>query len=301
MVKSKTSHSGIIMALTAAMLWGVSGTFAQYVFEVKHLDAAWLVTMRLLVAGVLLLFLAGLKRDKDLVAIWKNKYDVLLLILFGVLGLYALQYTYFKAIVASNAATATVLQYTGPVFLVIYYSIINRKLPIALETLAVLLASIGVFFLVTHGNMYSLAISSEALFWGISSAVAGMLNVLLPLRLLNNYSTFSVMGWSMLIGGIASSFVGIPWIVTGIWDTGTLLSVAFIILLGSLAAFYMFIIAVKEIGPQTASILACSEPLAAVLLSIFWLDVSFLWSDWAGTLCILITIVLLSIKKDSIT
>lgn len=299
MEKSKTSYRGIIMALTAAMLWGVSGTCAQYVFEVKHLDAAWLVTMRLLVAGILLLVFAGFKQDKDLVAIWKNKQDVLLLVLFGVLGLYALQYTYFKAIVASNAATATVLQYTGPVFLVLYYSIVNKKLPIALEALAVILASIGVFFLVTHGNIHSLAISPEAFFWGISSAIAGMLNVLLPLRLLNKYSISSVMGWSMLIGGIASSFVGIPWNMTGIWDVSTLLSVAFIVLLGSLAAFYMFIIAVKLTGPQTASILACTEPLAAVLLAVFWLHVSFLWSDWVGTLCILVTIVLLSFNKKN--
>lgn len=297
--ENKTPYRGIVMALTAAMLWGVSGTSAQYVFEVKHLDAAWLVTMRLLVSGIILLAFAGYKRDKDLVNIWKNKQDVLLLVLFGFLGLYALQYTYFKAIVASNAATATVLQYTGPVFLVLYYSIVNKKLPIALEALAVVLASIGVFFLVTHGNIHSLAISPEAFFWGISSAVAGMLNVLLPLRLLNNYSISSVMGWGMLIGGIASSFVGIPWIVTGIWDVSTLLSVAFIILLGSLAAFYMYIIAVKEVGPQTASILACTEPLAAVILAVAWLQVSFLWSDWVGTICILVTIVLLSFNKKN--
>jgi len=212
-MKKTAPIKGIVMALTAAMLWGVSGTFAQFVFEVKHLDAAWLVTMRLLTAGILLLFFAGLKRDKDVIKIWQNKQDILLLILFGLLGLFALQYTYFKAIVASNAATATVLQYTGPVFLVIYYSIVNRKLPFALEALAIILASTGVFFLVTHGNIHTLAISSEAFFWGISSAIAGMLNVLLPLRLLNNYSISSVMGWSMLIGGIASSFVGIPWIL----------------------------------------------------------------------------------------
>lgn len=299
MEKNKIPYRGIIMALTAAMLWGVSGTFAQFVFEEKYLDAAWLVTMRLLVAGILLLSFAGLKRDRDVVTIWKNKQDVLLIMLFGVLGLFALQYTYFAAIVASNAATATVLQYTGPVFLVIYYSIANRKLPLVLEALAVVLASIGVFFLVTHGNIHSLAISPEAFFWGIGSAIAGMLNVLLPLRLLTKYSIPSVMGWGMLIGGIASSFVGIPWIVTGIWDASTLLSVAFIILLGSLAAFYMFIIAVKLIGPQTASILACTEPLAAVILAVCWLHVSFLWSDWVGTICILITIVLLSFNKKS--
>ena len=79
-MKETTSVKGIIMALTAAMLWGVSGTCAQYVFEVKHLNAAWLVTMRLLVAGIVLLAFAGFKQDKDLIAIWKNKYDAIMYI-----------------------------------------------------------------------------------------------------------------------------------------------------------------------------------------------------------------------------
>jgi drug/metabolite transporter (DMT)-like permease len=293
-----TSISGTIQALTAAMLWGVSGTCAQFVFEQKHVDAAWLVTMRLLIAGTLLILFAVIKGDKTIVTIWHNKRDVLQLILSGVLGMFAIQYTYFAAIVASNAATATVLQYTGPVFMAIYFSIINRKLPMALEVFAILLAFTGVFFLVTQGNINSLAISSEALFWGIASAIAVMFYSLLPIPLLKKYSTFSVIGWSMLLGGIASSFVGKPWAVTGIWDASTFLAVAFIILLGSLAAFYMYLNAVKEIGAQTASILACSEPLAAVFLAVFWLDVSFFWSDWVGTACILITIAVLSMKKE---
>lgn len=293
-MKNGIPLSGIVQALTAAMLWGVSGTCAQYVFEDKHIDAAWLVTMRLLVAGILLILFSLLKGDKDLVKIWHNKRDVLQLFLSGILGMYAIQYTYFAAIVASNAATATVLQYTGPVFIAIYFSIINKKIPMAIEVFAIGLAFTGVFFLVTQGNISTLSISSEAFLWGISSAIAAMLYSLLPIPLLNKYSTFSVIGWAMLIGGITSSFVAPPWIITGIWDTSSLLSVAFIILLGSLVAFYMYLTAVKQIGPQMASILACTEPLAAVLLAVCWLNVSFFWSDWVGTFCILITIVLLS-------
>lgn len=289
---------GILQALTAAMLWGVSGTCAQYVFEEKNIDAAWLVTMRLLIAGILLIAFAGLKKDKDVLTIWHNKRDVLQLVLAGVFGMYAIQYTYFAAIVASNAATATVLQYTGPVFIAIYYSIQNKKLPVALEVFAILLAFTGVFFLVTQGNISSLSISTEAFFWGIASAIAAMLYSLLPIPLLKKYSTLSVIGWAFLIGGIASSFVAAPWNIRGIWDTDALFAVAFIILLGSLVAFYMYISAVKEIGAQMASILACTEPLAAVFLAVFWLNVSFLWSDWVGTVCILITIALLSINKN---
>lgn len=291
--------SGVFKALSAAMLWGVSGTCAQYVFEEKHIDAAWLVTMRLLVAGILLLSFSAFKGDKDLVKIWHNKRDVLQLFLSGIFGMYAIQYTYFAAIVASNAATATVLQYTGPVFIAIYFSVLNKKLPVLIEAFAIVLAFTGVFFLVTQGSISTLSISLEAFLWGISSAIAAMLYSLLPIPLLNKYSMFSIIGWAMLIGGIVSSIAAPPWRIYGIWDSGSLLAVAFIILLGSLVAFYMYLSAVKEIGAQTSSILACTEPLAAVLLAVFWLDVSFLWSDWIGTFCILTTIILLSTTKSN--
>lgn len=39
------------------------------------------------------------------------------------------QYTYFAAIKHSNAATATVLQYAGPVIIAIYLAIKNKKSP----------------------------------------------------------------------------------------------------------------------------------------------------------------------------
>ncbi len=289
--------SGIIKALASALLWGVSGTFAQYVFEEKHIDHSWLVTMRLLVSGLALLLFGAFKRDKDFAHIWHNKRDVVQLLLFAILGMFAVQYTYFAAIVASNAATATVLQYTGPVFIVVYFSVVQKKIPVAIELTAIVLAFAGVFFLVTHGDIHSLAISSEAFVWGISSAVALMMYSILPVPLLQKYSTFSVIGWGMLLGGTIAVFIAAPWNITGIWDIYTLLSVCFIILLGSLAAFYMYITAVKQIGAQTASLLACTEPLAAVLLSVCWLHVSFLWSDWIGTICMLITILLLSRKK----
>ncbi|ABG59507.1 DMT family transporter [Cytophaga hutchinsonii] len=288
---------GIAKALASALLWGISGTFAQYVFEEKHIDPSWLVTMRLLVSGFTLLVFGAFKRDKDFILIWQNKRDVVQLILFAMLGMFAVQYTYFAAIVASNAATATVLQYTGPVFIVVYFAILQKKIPVAIELAAIVLAFTGVFFLVTHGDIHSLAISSEAFVWGISSAVALMMYSILPIPLLQKYSSFPVIGWGMLLGGIIPVFIAAPWNITGIWDVYTFLSVSFIILLGSLAAFYMYITAVKEIGAQTASLLACTEPLAAVLLSVCWLHVSFLWSDWVGTICILITILLLSSMK----
>ena len=125
----------------------------------------------------------ALFRGLDLWKIWRNKRDTLLLLAFSVLGMVAVQYTYFEAIHKSNAATATVLQYMGPVFIAIYMAFKQRRLPNFIEFVAIILALTGTFLLVTHGKFGSLAISTEGLLWGIASAVALAIYSLLPVGL----------------------------------------------------------------------------------------------------------------------
>src|SRR5690606_980368 len=110
----------------------------------------------------------------------------------------------------------------------------RRRLPDRNEAIAIALAVLGTFFLVTHGSMDSLAISTEALIWGIASAVALATYSILPIQLLKEFDSPTVIGWAMTIGGLLFCFVHPPWEVSGVWDVQTYFSVAFIILLGSL-------------------------------------------------------------------
>ena len=60
-------QQGFALALTSAFLWGVSGACAQYVFQNKGVTIGWLVTVRLLMAGSILLSYARW-RNRD---IWR--------------------------------------------------------------------------------------------------------------------------------------------------------------------------------------------------------------------------------------
>lgn len=215
---------------------------------------------------------------------------------FGVFGMLAVQYTYFAAINASNAATATVLQYLGPAFIAVYAAACARRLPFAIEAVAVFLSIAGTYFLVTHGNPNQLVISTTALSWGLASAVALAVYSIQPVGLLRRFDASLVVGWGMLVGGVVFSFVHAPWNVTGTWDQWTFLSVFFVIVFGTLAAFYAYLSAVKILGPTTTSLLACAEPLSAAAMSVLWLHVSFGFFDWLGTALILATIVILQFK-----
>ncbi|MGJ1269509.1 EamA family transporter [Sphingobacterium spiritivorum] len=290
-------RNGILLGLSAATLWGIGGTLGQYLFEKRSINVEWLITVRLLISGSGLLILAQ-TTNRNIFSIWNNKKDLIQLLVFSIIGMLGVQYTYFAAIKHSNAATATVLQFAGPILIAIYLALKKKRFPKKLEFLAIILAVIGTFLLVTHGRIGTLSISATALFFGFASALTLAIYTLQPKRLLVKYNAAVVVGWGMLIGGLAFSFIKAPWQVNGEWDIYTFSTVAFIITFGTLIAFYSYLSAVKMIGGQKTSLLASAEPLVAVMLSVIWLKTTFELVDWIGTFCIISTVFLLTRNKN---
>ena len=283
---------GFAAAILASILFGVGGTFAQFLFQHRGVNIDWLVTMRLLFAGPVLLLMSALA-GKRIFDVWRGG-DAVPLIIFGVVGMMPVQYTYMAAIDASNTATATVLQFTAPAMVALWLGVVGSKRPGPREMAAIGLAMLGTFFLVTHGKLGVLSISAWALFWGLASAAAAAFNSIQPSNLLKKHGAALVAGWGMVIGGIALSLVHAPWRVQGTWDATAGIFFAFILVMGTLAAFYLFNKALRMIGAQKTILLTCAEPLSAAVLAVWWLGVSFGPMDWLGTALILATIVLLA-------
>ena len=297
-MKFQPRIKGIILVIIGAMLWGISGTVAQFLFQTKGFSAEWLVVIRLLVSGLILLLYAFTKGNQDIWKIWKSKHDSWSLIIFSIIGMLGVQYTYFAGIKFGNAATATILQYLSPAIITCYLIIQNKKIPSLQEIIAIALAMFGTFFIITKGDIHTISISKLALFWGISSAFAAAFYTLQPRYLLANYGSALVVGWGMLIGGIAFSFIHQPWNFTGQWSISSIFAVIFVVIFGTLIAFYCYLESLKYIQPTEASVLSSVEPLSAAFLSILWLHVPFGIPEWLGTVCILVTIIILSQVKN---
>ncbi|WP_058304112.1 DMT family transporter [Gorillibacterium timonense] len=289
---------GILLVLTAASLWGISGSVAQYLFEQHHLRPEWLVDVRLLVAGLAMLLIVSVRSPGRIWRIWASPKDVLELLLFSLLGMLAVQYTYFAAIRHANAATATVLQYLAPALICCYLALRRRTMPTARELTAVALSFAGTLLLATHGRIGSLSMTPAALIWGIVSAIALAFYTLQPIRLLREWGSGTVVGWGMLLGGIALSFVQPPWRFSGDWNLSSGLGVGFIILFGTLIAFFCYMESLNILDASETSVLACLEPLTAALLGVLWLGSAFGPIDWLGALCIIGTVVLLSLSQS---
>lgn len=298
-MRANQMGQGIILVILAATLWGVSGTFSQFLFQEKNISVEWLMSVRMLVSGFILTIVSKARTNSDTFAPWTNRRDTIQLLVFGFLGMLTVQYTYFAAIKHSNAATATVLQFISPVLIAIYLIIKERKPLERKMWIAIGLALLGTFLLVTHGNVHGLAMSGTAFFFGIASAVSLAIYTVLPESLLKKYHPTTIIGWGLLIGGVGISLVKAPWHIEGIWDTSTYIYTVFIIFLGTLVPFYTYLSGVKLIGGQKASLLTSAEPLSAAVLSVTWLGISFQPVDYLGSLLIVFTVFLLARNKPN--
>lgn len=298
MTEKQHLKRGSILTISGGILWGISGTCGQYLLQVKGLDSDWLVPIRLLCAGILLLFLCYIKQGKQIFATWKSKKDGADLLIFGMVGMSMCQYTYFTAIGYSNAGTATVLQYIGPVLIMLYVSARAGKIPGRYELLAAVLAMAGTFLLATHGKPGNLVISDKALFWGLCSAAALAVYTTQPGRLLKKYGSMVIAGWGMLIGGILLSLIFRPWEKHLFLDTQAVFGMIFIILFGTVTAFVFYLEGVNRVGPKKGSLLASVEPVSATIFSVLFMGISFGMLDLLGFACIISTIFLLTSGKE---
>ena len=140
-IKSKV-WIGSVFCILSACLWGVSGAVGQYLFNQAGISPEWLVSARCLLTGLLLLVFYQVKHG-GVFSIWMDKQDRIGIIIFALGGMLFMQYGYFAAIAHSNAATATVLQYTAPVLIVVYLAFREKKLPTKLECIAVFGCLVG--------------------------------------------------------------------------------------------------------------------------------------------------------------
>ena len=293
--------TGTIVTIAGGILWGVSGVCGQYMFQNKGVTAPWLVSVRLVVAGLLMLCYYFLTDREQTLAIWKSKRDRRDVIIYGLLGMLPCQYAYFQTIEWSNAGTATVIQYLGPAFIVIWVCFRTKRMPTLQEITGVILAVIGVFLIATHGNPTSLALSGRALLMGLASAVSVAIYTLEPARLQKKYDTPLILAWGMTIGGVALTLISRPWTAKGIQaDAEMFAALAFVIVFGTMAGFSLYMTGVKLIGSVKASLYACMEPVSSMILTVLWMKVNFTTPDLIGTLLVIATIIILAIptKKN---
>ena len=285
---------GVLCTLIGGCCWGFSGNCGQYLFNVHGVDPQWLTVIRMITAGLITVGIVAARDKQKLIDCAKNKHDRIMMLLYGVFGLLLSQYTYLEAINATNAGTATVLQYIGPVLVMVLVCFSGRRLPKRHEALSIVLVIVGTFLLATHGNPNTVVINPAGLFWGLFAACTLVLYTLLPKSIAPKYGAFMTTGLGTLIGGIAFFIIVHPWPLTVDLPLSGWLAVAGMIIVGTVIAYPLYVQGVNDVGPVKASMLASVEPVSAAVISAVWLKSEFEAMDIVGFVCIITTVFLLA-------
>lgn len=301
LLPSRTRHGlGFAMALVAAVFWGLSALAAQSLFDKSHLFAGWLVSARMGMTGLSLLgILWWQKGSAYVLAPVRDRHSRGRLLIFSA-GLWAVQYSYLVAIHDGNAATATLLQYTAPAVITLYVAVAARHLPTHRQVLAVLLSLMGTWLLVSGGKAGALTLSAAGLFWGLLASASLAFYTLYPGRLLREWGPTRIVGWGMLIGSMLSQLVAPLWrpgTVQWSWDVVGL--AGFVVFIGTLAAFWLYLASLRQLSPSVASLVATAEPLVAAAGSVLWLGVTLHLFQEIGAAAIVCGVAVLAIRGSS--
>ena len=281
----------ILLTIVAAIGWGFSGTCSEHLFKTYGTNGEWLTSIRLLTAGLLLILISlASGQGRALLGILRDKRDRWTLLFFAVIGMMAVQYTYLTAIAHTNSGTATVLQYSGPAFVLFYICLTTRRLPTWRESASL----VGVFLIATHGDITTLAISRAGLTWGMASAVFLAAHDIIPVGIIQRWGSLPVTGLSMFIGGIVLTLLTRPLDYEPTLCLDSVLTFGGLVIVGTVFAFTAFLAGVAQIGPVKASIVASIEPIAASIFSFVWVGTHFTLYDIIGMAIILIAVYILT-------
>lgn len=288
---------GIILTLLGATLWGVSGTSVQFVGNFRNMNLEWLLTMRLITAGLLTVLYGWIRQGSAIFNVFRNWRDTLGLVIFGVFGMALCQYTYFRSIVIAGAGIATVLQYLAPSMIIIYLLVRYGKRPSTGEIISVILALVGTICLMGNNGFSFESFRSDVLFWGLLSAVGVAVYSVSPVRLLATYGTIPIVGFGMLLSGLVAAALFQQPHSYATWDVWTVVGCFNVVFLGTIVSFNAYLEGVKRIGAVSGSILSSIEPISAAFFGWALLGNQFNWVGILGMAMIIATVIIIALEK----
>jgi drug/metabolite transporter (DMT)-like permease len=222
-------------------------------------------TFSLLVLLLLLVGFRGWRRIK------MPARDLAYCFLLGTFGVAVSNYFYYVAIQRTNVATAIIVQYTAPVW-VLLYVVARRQQKLSLQKLvAVALAVAGIALVIgilgaksNHGlrlDSYGILAALLASFSFAFYNVGGH-------RILARYDRWRVLVWTLASASAFWLIVNPPWkIAAAHYAPAQWLFLFVFSMISALGAFSLYFLGLQYLEPTRAIIASCLEPVFSILLA----------------------------------
>jgi len=296
---------GYLYIAGAALFWGVSATLGRAAFtghllpggaSLGAIDPLILSQSRVTLSLVVLLPMLLVRRGASALAVPGR--DLVRLLVLGVLGVAASNYLYYVAIQRTNVATSIILQYTAPVWVLLYTVARGAQRPsmrriaavglaVAGCALAVGLVGSGGFRMDTLGVVSALLAAFSFSFYNVGGH-----------SVLARYDRWKVLMW-VLVG--AASFwliVNPPWkIVAAHYGREQWGFMAVFALVSVLGPFSCYFAGLQHLEPTRAIVVSCLEPVFSIVIAAVALGELLRPMQTVGIVLVLVAIVLIQMPE----
>jgi len=271
---------GYFFIAAAAFLWGVSAALGRAVFTgklplgnaaLRPVDPLILsqtrTTFSLLVLLPLLVASQGWQRIK------LPARDLAYCFLLGTLGVAVSNYFYYVAIQRTNVATAIIVQYTAPVW-VLLYVVARRQQTLSLQKVAaVALAVAGIALVIgiigpKQNDGRSLRLDSYGLIAALLASFSFAFYNVGGHRILARYDRWRVLVWTLAAAAAFWLVVNPPWKIVAAHYAPLQWVFLFVFsMISVLGAFSLYFLGLQHLEPTRAIIASCLEPVFSILLA----------------------------------
>ena len=197
--------------------------------------------------------------------------------MLGVVGLAASNYFYYLAIERTSVATAIVLQYVAPVWVLLYMLARKLQRPTAQRVLGVVLAVVGCAFAVGELSartdfpwigLSGVRFSAIGVIAAELAAISFAFYNVYAQHLLQTYQRWTVLVYALL--GAAAFWIVLnpPWrIAAHHYSGGQWAFMAVFSMTSMLVPFSFYFAGLQHLDPTRAIVTSCLEPVFAILLT----------------------------------
>jgi DME family drug/metabolite transporter len=293
---------GYLYIATATFLWGIAASLGRAAFTgrlpgsqvLRPIDPLILSQSRTTFSFLVLLPVLALYGG------WRRlrlpARDLAQTFLVGVLGVAASNYFYYLAIQKTNVATAIILQYTAPIWVLLYMVARRLQKPTLQRVAAVGLAVAGIAMVIGVIGPGTLRLDPVGVTAALLAAFSFAFYNIGGHGILARYDRWTVLLYTTFSASLFWIVVNPPWkIAAAHYSGGQWLFLLVFSLLSVLAPFSFYFAGLQHLEPTRAVVASCLEPVFSIVIATVVLGEVMGPMQMAGIVLVLAAIVVVQI------
>lgn len=218
----------------------------------------------------------------------------------GVLGVAASNYFYYLAIEKTNVATAIIVQYTAPVWVLLYMVLRGRQKPTLQRLAGVALALAGIAMVLGIFESGGLRLNTVGVMAALFAAFSFAFYNVGGHDILKRYDRWMVLLYTTFTAALFWIVVNPPWKIIATHYSGNQWAFLFLFsMVSMLVPFSFYFAGLQHLEPTRAIIVSCLEPVFSIVIAAIVLGEVLRPLQTVGILMVLAAILVVQISEQN--